>query len=559
MITAEFREIYWTKDRAPSLVTINIEGETPDNYYQLIRLNSIPPDGHKWIFQWPSGRFEFVWKSIAVNLWEDIQIQGTIIDCLESAMATFRRNYYTAKDFNATVINSPEDLLKIKAKTVGPQFYAQALQDDTYTTVVHNAILNPPGDPYKLNHQAGILLFRYVQNLNLEGTDTKILLSEHIAPVARTSEIIEDCEILFELQDPLHSLTEFKPADRWQFNIIRADGHTAAVQPAVFQIAGSIPKAERLVYFPDIIALRGGSRFENHNAYDPSHGTPPIDFDFITFYLKVEKKGVLNYSNINDVTLIQEQYRYWFNYFDTMVIKVNLTIVFKPEEESVGVISGPAYNFETNQYDVLIIPCGIQQIPNFGDLIDAASRSLEDVDYYYLTIREFYTDEFKAEIGDFRIIESVFGEKYFFFENSAGGGEVLRFTGEKAYDVEITKSEYNKMLNPWGSPIHKPFQQRTKAQKTVKYSEIYECSTGNLTRDRILYYLDLLISENVWEIIYTDDQGNNLEGYRYQVLIQPGTFRITTDKRDGVHIYNLSFKYRRANDELSIGLFNNHG
>lgn len=551
------REIYFTRDRAPVVAIIDMESAAPKNYLQRVRLNAAPPDDYTWIFQWPGGKVAFFWKNVpSAN--NHIQIQPTIAECIEAAVDKFNANYYFSKDFVASVFVIGVNIyFQIKAKILGAQYCGLpistgAVIESSPITIIHYN-LSPLEQNQKLNHQVGILLYSAQPGLNTEGADTNILVSEHIAPVLPASEVINVLDLVYDIQNPLHSLTSFKPANICQDTIIRADGHSARVTPAAYEIYGQLPVASDIEYFDDVIALRGGSRFENHN-----HGMDPIGDDFVEDYIKTVKKGVLNYSNFAEVTLRQEQYRYWFNYHDTIAIKVNLTIVFKPEEESVGVISGPIYSFQANKYDVLIIPVGIGWLSYAQTLIESASRDINDIDYYYLTVYEFYTSEFLANLGYFRITQSVFGEKYFLFENSAGGGEILRFTGEKSYSVEISKKEYEKMHLPWDPINYQYWQQQTKAQQLVGYSELYECSTGNLTRQQVQHYIDILISENVYEIIYFDDQGNNLEGYRYAIIIEPGSFRITNDRRDGEYIYNLSFKYRRAYNERSTGLVNNH-
>lgn len=535
MIDAEFRPVYFSKDKAPVRISASMEDFYFQNYLQVVNLDSIPIDDYMWNFIWPGGSQLFKWKTTVSNQWEEIEIGADIETCLNNAVTALNSNYYFAKNFTAFILDGD---LNIKSKEIGLQFWAKKLADDSITVIVSifeedNPLL------HKLNYQVGLLLFKYVDGIINNVNPAEIVISEHIAPVVIPSEVDSFTVIEFNIQSPIHSLTEFSPPRLLQDYVTSADGHCKSFKPAYFEIYGLNPTAKEFTFYSDCYVVRGGSRFENQVAWD----------DFFQEYILSENNGLLSYNLNSNVTLVQEQYRYWYNSLESFSAWIKITIIFKDLSYVTSLI------FESPSFSntIYIIPTGIGRIPGIVEICETAGKTIDDIDNYSINIHEQFTDAFVANLGTYKIIESTFSEKYFLVETSVGGAEVFRCTGENSFSIEISKTEYLQFNVP-----RSYWQNKTSSQVLVNYKDIYECSTGNLRRKEANSFIELLLSENVFEILYKDDlTGNDVNGYRFPISIEPGTFLITKDKQDGEYLYGFSFKYRRSYEEQSLGLNNN--
>ncbi len=540
MVSSSFRSIYFSKDKAPVVITTGLEDHYLLNYYQVVKLGAIPSDGYQWKFIWPGGSILFTWKTSPTNAWNEILIGATAEDCLSNAMATLNLNYYFVKSFIVFVDGSP-DQIRIKAKEIGSQFWAQRLGDGSTTVTLD--ILESDEDSgiitaHKLNYQVGLSLYKFVNGLIDGESITKVLFSEHIAPVIIIQENITEIDIQFDIQNPLHSLTKFTPPDPMQIGGKIATGHCIKFIPAVYEIYGNPPAVNEFEFKENTYVLRGGSRQENQDAWD----------DYLQEYVIGEIQGVLTYSLADEVTLYQEQYKYWFNTLDNLYISVEQTLVFKDNTSYNA--SRALFNCPINE--VVIFPVGLFQTSlDIVGICTSLDKTIDDIVSYSLSLVEFYSETPKASFGNYKIVPSKFGEKYFLSETSIGGAEVFRCTGENSQSIEISKTEYNQFSVP---EVY--WKRKNVSQKLIEFSELYDCSTGNLSLSEVYRYINLILSENVWEIV-RDNFYNGLNGYRYSIKIEPGTFLITKDKNDGEYLYGFSFRYRRSYTEHSAGLLNN--
>lgn len=480
-----------------------------------IKLNGTPADGDTWLFKSAKGSFLITWKTVVTQAGRQVSIGSDEFFSHQNAV-TFLNNHYLFSRYWIAAYDGPNFRISITARSYGIDY---ALTDSVLAapaTSEFTAGTNPV-----VNLQVGLII-RPRSDANVVGD----IVFEAAAPIPGDTNAA-----FFYLDRALHALTEFNPPGIMQDEVEEAPGHMARYDLSLYDVSGVPPEQSLLSKTTNRIIVRGGSRVENYSLYN----------NFLMDFLVGDQNGVLHNTIGRFATEKQELYTYWFNAHGNDSFQVFYTIQFNDGTSPITVLVD---TFSAALHTVHIIPAGIANT-SVLEALEAADKAIESVVAVYFSLKLQFSGALIANLSTVYPEATQFGEKYFLFENSYGGAEVVRLTGAHSEGVEVSKEVYRKLNIP-----SQYWQRRKIASRKLHYRQMYKCSTGLRTWEQILGLIDLVISENVWEIVYEDS-------VRFPIEIQPGTFTLRQFNRDGQHFYSFSFEYGRAYEEQSTGLNNN--
>lgn len=513
IITDSNRDNHFSKDE----ILVRIESslyDTPVNSFTTLKLASNPSDGYKWNIVFSKGSLTIYFVDTVTNPVSEVLIGANTAATHANAVALLNASYLIAKYFEVEY-NAVSDRVEFRAKEPGSDYDLDLDSIEAGTTKTQE-----PGSGQVNNLQAGLIVFKK------EGNDRTDVIAEYAAPVTNDSETVD-----FYIQDALHSQTSFVAPDEEADEPFLCDGHVIDYELAFFDISGSPPVQSLLGFSGTLRAVRGGSRFENDLAFGNT----------LMNYLISEQGGALLYSFIRRATLDQELYTYWYNSGSGSNVKVSVLVRYKDGDN----VTGDLYNLTAVGKEVYGLPCGFGNC-DIESIVTDDDHEMSDVDYAQFLLKDQFTSINIASLGKVFLEPSVFGERFFMFESSAGGCEVVRFTGGSNESIEITKEKYRQMGIP-----ERYWERRKDGSRLIEYRERFNAKSGMLNKDEFELYLDILRSELCWEISYVD-------GERWPIEIEPGTFRVKEDNRDGAYFYYVEFAYSRSYEEQSMGLKNNY-
>ncbi len=480
-----------------------------------IKLNGVPADGAQWKFISPKGSFTLTWKSAVFLANSQVLIGADEFFCHQNAVA-FLNNHYLFNRYWVADYDGPNFRISITPRSYGTDF---AFTDSVFTAPTTSNFA--PGSNPINNLQVGIIL-RKRSDSNEEGD----IFFESTSPITGDTN-----STFFRLERALHSLTEFTPPGIVQTEVSEATGHMARYDIALYDVFGAPPVQSPLSKTTNRIIVRGGSRVENYTLWE----------NFLTDFLVGDQNGVLHNTTVRYATPIQELYTYWLNGWGNDSFQLFYTIAFNDGTPAATFLVD---TFTAALHTVQILPCGIRNTEVMEQL-EIMDKTIDDVASIFFGLRTQFTGALVANIGVIYPEESKYGEKYFLFENSYSGAEVVRLTGTHSEGIEVSKEVYRKLDIP-----ERHWKRRKIASRKLHYRQVYKCSTGLRTWEQMLNLIDLVLSENVWEIDYTTS-------VRIPIEIEPGTFTLRQFNRDGQHFFGFSFEYARAYEDESTGLLNN--
>lgn len=504
-------DINLTKDE----ITLQVKSDNfvaPISGTSNLKLSAIPDEGYEWRFQNAKFDISFTFRESVFDGSNEIQVGGNVFNCHSNAVYALNRNYYFSKFYVASH-NTTLDRVEISARHFGTDYNFSNLFSGI-TTFGQIQGTNPVE-----NLQVGISVWKR------SGNNVTELLAEHSAPVQGGENITS-----FQIQDDLHPFTSFNAPGIYQATVSEAQNHVLHYKIALYDIYGTPPSPKELSYSDNLYAIRGGSRFENQLFFS----------NFLMNYIVPEQGGTLFYGFNREGTLIQENYTYWFNSGSGDNYAVKAEVTFKDGSSTIGLVE----NFAGNGKTVYIIPTGIRN-GNIEAISAAAGRSLDEVVKVFFYLQTQFGGIPVASLGQTTVVEREFNEKYFLFETSISGAEVVRFTGQNSQAFEVSKERYREMGIP-----SRYWERRKIGTRTILAQEQFSCNTGLVSLDNLYRYLDILFSEKVWEINYLDN-------VRIPIAIEPGSVVIKTDNKSGEYLYQFSFNYAVAYEESSMGLINN--
>lgn len=480
-----------------------------------LTLGSNPSDGSTWRLRSALIDITLTWKTSVSDSGKQCLIGANVLASHTNAVAWLNSNFFFSRYYRAQ-LDAANNQVDFTARNLGSNHnFDVEFFEASGTTLVQTL-----GTSGTNNLQVALTVWQK------DGNSRVAVVSDHIAPVIGSNNSVR-----FYIEEDLHPYTRFVAPDIMQDTVSEAANHVFAYDIGVADVFGSPPEPRALRFYGPYYAIRGGSRFENQQLFG----------NFFTEYMIQELNGSLSYYSRRKATLEQEIYTYWYNSSVGNNYAVRAIITFK---------DGTTYNGLGNTFSgtgrtVWIIPSGIANT-NVDALCVLAEKSLSDVLSVFFQLEEQFSGNYVAPLGMVIVQEDVFNQRYFMFESSAGGCEILRFTGETTEGLELTKAEYEALDIPT-----RYWERRRMKNRVIEAVQFYECSTGLLTEEELYAYIDILFSQEVYELSY---EGGN---YRFPITISPGSFVLKRDKRDGEYLYGFSFRYTRAYSEKSMGLINN--
>jgi hypothetical protein len=480
-----------------------------------LTLGSNPSDGNTWRLRSALIDITLTWKTTVFDSGRQCLIGGSILASHINAVAWLNANFFFSRYYVAQ-LDGANNQIDFVARNLGSnQNFDSEFFEGSGTTLVQTS-----GTSGTNNLQVALTVWQK------DGNARVAVVSDHIAPINGDENLVQ-----FYIEEILHPFTKFVAPAIMQNTVSEAANQVFVYDIGVADVFGSPPEPRALRFYGPYYAIRGGSRFENQQLFG----------NFFADYMIQELNGTLSYSLGRDATLEQELYTYWYNSSVGNNYAVRAIITFK----DATTYNGLGATFSGTGRTVWIIPSGIANT-NVSALCIAAGKNLSDVAQVAFQLEEQVSGNFVAPLGLVRVQEDIFNQRYFMFESSAGGCEIVRFTGETSEGLEISKAEYEALDVPT-----RYWERRRMKSRVLEAVQVYECATGLLTYEKLVAYLDILFSQEVWEISY---EGGN---YRFPITISPGSFVLKRDKRDGEYFYGFAFKYTRAYSEKSMGLINN--
>jgi len=195
--------------------------------------------------------------------------------------------------------------------------------------------------------------------------------------------------------------------------------------------------------------------------------------------------------------------------------------------------------FSTNvdRYDLVYFPAGYLQL-------DLENGATDDVKGWKVRVRDVIKDEYITEIQHFEcdcICTPL--DRFYLFENSLGGMDTLRTTGELAAGQKTGSEISIKSTGPFYDPSYGNLEPHN-----TEHQEAFVQHTGHITQEENLWLRDLLRAELAWRL--GDWQPNpDASGDFWPILIERGQMPIMEDNN---FLHGIPFKYSDAFQ--SVGL-----
>jgi hypothetical protein len=482
-----------------------------------VKLVSLPTDGLVWRFLCPKSDFSFTWKTTVLNPASEVQIGATLTDCYINVRNWLNTNYFFLRNWTAA-FDATNTRVNFSARFFGDQFNFDPSMFDSANTLFDQTEGTLPA----MNLQVGLMIF------SKEDGARKKVIAEHVAPIFSEENLVK-----FRIDEDLHPFTKFDAPAINQSTATAALNHVFEYDLAVYDLSGSPPLPGLAVFENSLFVVRGGSRFENWNLWG----------NFLTGYMIPENNGILRRSLSREATKLQELYTYWFD----SSVGNNYTLKAQIKLTSGTILTSALLNFSGPGKRVWILPTGISNT-NIEEICASNGYSVDEVDEVYFNIETQFGGALIANASMLKLVPSNFGEKYFLFENSAGGADVIRLYGASSEGIEVSKEKYRQLDIP-----DRYWERRKDGSRTIEFKEVYSISSGPISLEDLRNYLDIIVSNNVWQIV----NENSIYGYRYPINIQEGSFAIREISGNGQYLYSMSFNYSRAYQERSNGQLNN--
>ena len=251
--------------------------------------------------------------------------------------------------------------------------------------------------------------------------------------------------------------------------------------------------------------------------------------DFWTFF-KNNRRFLTSQPNTKTITVEQPEYLYWVGRTTSDDVFVRVTAT----QRSGSITTYDRGGITVLYGEVICIKAGFKQL-NLPELVDDPIVSYQ-VGVYYSSndqaISELFTYKIDGTCGEFT--------RFYLFGNSLGGCDTVRATGKFITNLEIATQQASRIVTEEvieeGRGQDFDYNRRLRA--------VYEGSVGYKNYEYILYLQDLLQSPEVWMV----DVSRQLYS---PIQVDAGNIRLA---KDGEDLYSLSFRYRHAWEDNSLGV-----
>lgn len=250
--------------------------------------------------------------------------------------------------------------------------------------------------------------------------------------------------------------------------------------------------------------------------------------DFWTFW-RTNQRFLTSQPSERDTTMEQPEYLYWIG---RLVGPVLVSIKVKATQRSGAETTYDRGDSTVDLGEVIAIKAGFMQL-NLPEIIDDPIISYQVCLYSGgLQISEDITYNLTGTCGEFT--------RFYLFGNSLGGCDTVRATGKFVTNLEIATQEASRIVTE--EVINEGRGQDFDYNRRLR--AMYEGSVGYKSSEYIIYLQDLLQSPEVWMI----DVDRELYS---PIQVDAGTIRLV---KDGEDLYSLSFRYRHAWEDNSLGV-----
>lgn len=250
--------------------------------------------------------------------------------------------------------------------------------------------------------------------------------------------------------------------------------------------------------------------------------------DFWTFW-KTNQRFLTSQPGTREVTIDQPEYLYWVGRTDSPIL-INIRATATQRSGTVTTYDRGSSTVALGQ--VVLLKAGYMQL-NLPDIpSDPIVSYTVDLRSGGLKISESITYNIIGNCGEFT--------RYYLFGNSLGGCDTVRATGKFVTSLNITTQQASRIVT--AEVLEEGRGQDFDYDRTVRAQ--YEGSVGYKSLEYILYLQDLLQSPEVWMVDVTRQLFSPIQ-------VDAGTIQLA---KDGEDLYSLSFRYRHAWEDDSLGV-----
>jgi len=423
------------------------------------------------------------------------------LDQRDIIIAALRSNYHIYRDFELSEASTitPEYAIRIKARVAGSN--------------------------YNISHSGSVINYNVFSSVS--GVDAvrkenyKVLADVHLytddgVEIVKMQQVpASDNTVYFDLKDILlaHVSRAMDLPDYNQDDITELTNRMKKYFVRYGVQYGNPVMPRLITQSPDFTAMLGGLDAKMHKVYDENFlyrwCTDPVSGPrrFLTW---CPNEKVIN---INQIEFL------YIKISDKIGSVVNLRtdIYYKNGSSALALDTGISHTIATDYHKLLCIPVSAY-ILNFND---------DDVAYYdvYLNVDDVQYTEKRRYVADTRC---YYSEHYFLFQNSIGGMDTLRTTGDVIEGVRVTRenfeSENNRYDYDYAAGQLKNYNIESRRRLKV--------STGYCSREYIRYLVnELLMSEAVYEMTAGEADGGE-DTWLNPVVVDSNSIEYLTNLRD---------------------------
>lgn len=293
---------------------------------------------------------------------------------------------------------------------------------------------------------------------------------------------------------------------------ILRENHCRAYRIRYFEKYGSVITAKKIITSDTFYGLFGGASFLQQALYNEQGSSYWDKLIYNNYFLtwQPKTKYIDRYQMEKLFFLLQTEIS-WLSlkarttYQDGSIITTNIITIADPVQYQV-------YEFILTLEKLRLAGYDDQSIVKYEVwLQDGSSNILTEIRTFVLDYSSHQT------------------LRYFFFQNSVGGWDTLRITGQQEDGIELSRKEVTKIL---GADFTGKDHQRE--YSGVREQKTYKTNTGWKTKEELSWIRDFLLSRKAYQI-----------SDRKLIPILLISSKLIQN-RDNEDLYSISFEYARA-------------
>ncbi len=422
----------------------------------------------------------------------------TLANFILQLAADLASNYYIS---DAYIITSDTSHVILTAKFPGS---AYSFISPSTTATGFTFSTNTAGVDQVNRTNFKIILDIYFETSYKSGSFVKIH-SQALIPAATS--------VVFDIHDALHAQLGIDLPSYAMTTVMSVVNCIGRYKIRYAESYGDLPVIQQMTESSICYILKGALSFFE-NSYTTS---------ILTSYFVASQKFLTWQPRIKTVTTSQQEYLSFMVPSAATTIKLIAKYYYSDGSTSVNT---PLTKTSISEYDIYMFPTGYSQIIN-----PVAGKQIIKWDIWIAD----QTNTVISEIFTYKLIlKPEVDQRYFLIENSVGGFDTLRTTGENSTSLSVQTDVGQKILQQGYSPVAAGFQKLLSIGQPT-----YKQAAGWRTKAEIDWLEELLYSKNVYE---------DFNGEFVPVIINTASIDKYTSRQT---LLPLNFEYSYAFNNLA--------